>query len=615
MKSKTPFVDIHEALEMPQPPEVVTPTSGGTVPAAQWTAHTVLFIAMCVARCGGITFKRQNDANGYLSLFSFDIFGAILWTCSALRSATDMQPKKEYTIIELVDLIGELYRMELGALTPDEGKKPMWAQLPIIENPKDLTDGLKLLGKIKRDVELDPNKKPSDRMPWWQAPHNDIIGTESNFKFKSEQQREVGETLIHLFFQESHSKWDQGCGSLYTSVVMAPFLVSANNTNSDAEAFYKPPSGVRTYMDWWSYMNRFHEDAVQWILNDEPHFTPPSPKSPECKDTCNPVENLLTGTCQDHHVIFSPVKGVSVTPQTPEDQMVLWDGNGEPPTDAYVPEFQKDADGIIIKNGRPIIVNWMKIDPTGLPDLNLPDACKPPAPASCSNPCAPITNDLDGTCQDYYVVYSSVDGSVPTLQTQMVLWDGKSALPKPAYRPTFLQDAQGSPVINKANGRKVLDGWEEFDPASLPPIIIPDVCKTPGPCKDPCESVLDEATGNCGASKQYYVPDPPIDVAPTKDTPMKPWNIRFGTEDPPVVYYANAKKNPDGTLALDKDGKPILLDWTSVQMSMIARPVVPDACKKPDPDPSGGGGGGGGEGALALILLLVLALLFFSRRR
>ncbi len=109
--------------------------------------------------------------------------------------------------------------------------------MPIIESPKDLTDGLKLLGKIKRDVELDSNKKPSERMPWWQAPHNDIIGTESNFKFKSEQQREVGETLIHLFFQESHSKGDQGCGSLYRSVVMAPFLVSANNTTSHPRVF------------------------------------------------------------------------------------------------------------------------------------------------------------------------------------------------------------------------------------------------------------------------------------------------------------------------------------------------------------------------------------------
>jgi hypothetical protein len=598
--------------------------SGGGVPGIQWVAHIILFLSMCVARCAGITMKRKNDANGYTSLYPYDIYGAIIWTCDALRQIIDMQTDLNFTILKLGEHIGEIYRNQLGVYLPDENEKPIWAQLTVIESPPgtNAQNGLKAFNAMKKDVELDPDKDLSDafNLPWFDAPHNTNFDTESNFQFQDQKGMDLGEFLIRLFFQVSVFRWDEGCAGILTSVVMAPFLVSADNTNFDAEKYYEPMN-IQTFVpNWWPYMKKLHEDMVQLILNDvflspdsTPNNTPPpSPKSPKCKDTCNPVENLLTGTCQDHHVIFSPVKGISVTPQTPEDQMVLWDGNGKPPTDAYVPEFLKDADGIIIKNGRPIIVDWKKIDPTILPDLDLPDACKPPAPASCSNPCAPITNDLDGTCQDHYVVYSSVDGSVPTLQTQMVLWDGKGAFPKPAYRPTFLQDAQGSPVINKANGRKILDGWEEFDPASLPPIILPDACKKPGPCKDPCESVLDEATGKCGASKQYYVPDPPIDIAPTKDTPMKPWNIRFGTVDPPVLYYANAKKNPDGTLALDKDGKPILLDWTPVQMSMIARPVVPDACKKPD---SGGGGGGGGEGALALILLLVLALLYFSRRR
>ena len=141
--------------------------------------------------------------------------------------------------------------------------------------------------------------------------------------------------------------------------------------------------------------------------------------------------------------------------------MVLWDGKGAPPPDSYVPEFLSDAAGIIIKNGKPIIVDWKQIDPTSLPDLNLPESCKPAPP--------------------------------------------------------------------------------------------------PGPCTTPCSPLLDEATGECGASLPAYVPkDPNKPVAP--DTPlseMVPVTLNFDGKDPDKAHVAMAKKNSDGSLVM-VDGKPVI---------------------------------------------------------
>ena len=479
VKSTTPFATLHMVLET-QTPEVLTK---GAISGVQWAAHLILYLSMCVTRCAGITVKRKNDVNGYLELYTYDIYGAILWTCATLKRAIDIGTLSNYTIFELGVMIGELFRMDLTIATGDESDKPVWAQLPIIESPSSsVAHGIRVLDKIQGElgIKLDPDNDYSDadNMPWSDAPHNPNVSTESNFQFKNQTEKDVGEALIQLYFQASLRDWDKGCAGYPTSVVMAPFLVSADTTNSDAETYYKPTGPA--YIDWWPFMKKAHEDMVQTILNDSyvtpPNTPPPSPK--KCTNACLPFENEVDETCQALPVVYVPIDvSIPVTNQTPLDMMMKWDGK---PAPTYLPILKRNASGAIIIDQatlKPILDAWVPVANPTVPAL--PASCSGPAPPKPGgNPCTVCVPfmDKDGTCKPTQPLYVPKDATVTVVDenTVMVPFTPKNdgTDPPKAYTPN---------VVKMPDGTMQIQGWVDVVPSLIKPPVLPETCTKPDP--------------------------------------------------------------------------------------------------------------------------------------
>ena len=471
-------VDLQSFLEVDDTnPDVITPRNG-TLTQRQHAAHAILFLSMCVARAAGVTANRGRDPNGLMQLALYDVYASIRWTCATLAAYLKILTSDVVTLIPMAEYIGKIFRAQIQTLVIDEAKRPFWESLPIIEKAsQEMNNGFKIIRRWR--VETDATVPPSKNL-WKGAPHT-ASTQESNFQFRTDFDKNIGEMLIHMFFSESVQSWDKGfgenCVALLTSGITLPFLADWPSYAIPAKPFYEPPTG-RADPNWWEQMIKAFDEVVDIILKeapkpitppDSPHVTPPT--SPRCQDPCAPVKNSLTKHCQALPDLYVPMDpSVTVTDQTPLDQMKPWDG--APVAMAYEPKLQMDGTGSPVDP--PTLAGWTEIPNPIVPPK---PGCKPtPDPASCTK-CTPFV-DKDGTCKDKMPLYTPKDKTTTVVDesTEMepITLKFTADDPKMVYTPN---------VTKMSDGTAVLNGWIPVNPNTVDPNPTP-----PAGCEPPPDS-------------------------------------------------------------------------------------------------------------------------------
>lgn len=467
----TCFVDLHSFLEVDDAnPDVITPRSGTLTPK-QEAAHAILFLSMCVARAAGLTAKRENDPNGLMLITTYDIWAAILWTCQILGTYLNMVTTDIVTITPMTEYIGQMFRHQIATLDIDESKNPFWDRLPVIEKgTPEMAKGFIIINRWPKETDL---SVPPKKNIWKGAPHN-ASTQESNFQFRADYDKNIGEMLITLFFKQAAHDWSDGfrenCLGVLSSGITNPFVANPPaNVQAMAKVFYEPPTG-RADPNWWDEMQLRFDQFVYMILNepppkpdppDSPIYTPPS--SPRCTIPCKPVKNRLTKECQALPDLYVPKDpSVPVTDQTPIDQMDKWDGTPIPK--AYEPKLQMDGTGNVAidpATNLPILVGWTEVPNPSVPSI--PDECKP-KPPTCTI-CTPF-RDKDGSCKSQMPLYTPKDPSVPVdpnnpfVDMEPVKLTFTDKDPKMVYTPN---------VTQKPDGTVVLNGWIPVNPNTIDP--------------------------------------------------------------------------------------------------------------------------------------------------
>jgi hypothetical protein len=105
--------------------------------------------------------------------------------------------------------------------------------------------------------ETDPSIPPKKNI-WKGAPHS-ASTQESNFQFRADYDKNVGEMLIALFFNQAAQEWSDGfresCLGSLSSGITNPFVANPPaNVQAMAKVFYEPPTDRGADANWWDEM-------------------------------------------------------------------------------------------------------------------------------------------------------------------------------------------------------------------------------------------------------------------------------------------------------------------------------------------------------------------------